>query len=94
MKLLTKALEKKLPDLSRDISNPKLIVKLFHPMSNWTWYIAQYDPKTKECFGLVDGFEREWGYFSLAELEEIRVHGLPIERDMWFAPCHKEDLKD
>ncbi len=36
-------------------------------------------------FGLVDGFELEWGEFTLSELEDI--HGpmnLKIERDMYF----------
>ena len=38
-------------------------------------------------FGLVIGHEIELGYFSLAELEEVRGPlGLPIERDEWFQP--------
>ena len=35
-----------------------------------------------------DGLEVELGYFSLAELKEIRGRfGLPIERDRHFEPC-------
>lgn len=46
-------------------------------------------------FGLVNGFESELGYFSLAELKTIRLKGLPIERDLWFkdktlAQCRKD----
>lgn len=38
-------------------------------------------------FGLVDGFERELGYFSLNELQSIRgALGLPVERDLYFTP--------
>ena len=38
-------------------------------------------------FGLVYGHEREFGYFLLSELEEVRgPHGLPIERDLYFKP--------
>ena len=36
-------------------------------------------------FGLVIGFEKELGYFSLAELESARgPMGLAIERDLHF----------
>lgn len=43
-------------------------------------------------FGLLDGFEEEeLGYFSLAELESVHqgkrgLLGLPVERDLYFAP--------
>jgi Protein of unknown function (DUF2958) len=40
------------------------------------------------CFGLVDGHERELGYFSLDELEDVRGSmGLRVERDLYFTPC-------
>jgi len=67
-------------------------VKLFTPWSNWTWYVSEYDPAERLCFGIVVGFEREYGYFSLAELEEIRgPGGLRIERDLHWSP---KPLKD
>jgi hypothetical protein len=34
----------------------------------------------------VCGFEKEIGYFSLSELQGIKVHGLGMERDMHFKP--------
>jgi hypothetical protein len=38
-------------------------------------------------FGYVIGFEKEWGYFALSELEAIRgAGGLTIERDLYFTP--------
>ena len=38
-------------------------------------------------FGLVDGLERELGYFSLSELQKARGPlGLPIERDLHWRP--------
>ena len=83
MKLLTKALEKKLPAL-RTGSN-KAYVKWFTPDSNYTWFVMEYDPETGDCFGLVDGLEKEFGYFNLKEIEGIRgKFGLPVERDQWF----------
>lgn len=38
------------------------------------------------CFGYVIGFEAEFGYFSLTELEEVNVRGIVIERDCYFEP--------
>lgn len=62
-------------------------VKLFTPWTNWTWYASEYDPEQRLCFGVVVGHERELGYFSLAELEEIRgPGGLRIERDLHWKP--------
>ena len=44
-------------------------------------------------FGLVDGFEKELGYFSLAELEAVRGPlGLPIERDLYWKPKTLEEI--
>lgn len=87
MKLLTKEIEKKLPALysneNRGPDETKVIVKFFTPWSNWTWYATEYDPVNRMFFGLVDGFERELGYFSLDELESIKgPFGLKIERDI------------
>ena len=62
--------------------------KLFSPFSNWTWYVTEMDPETGECFGLVQGFETELGYFSLDELAEATVFGgVPaVERDLYWQP--------
>ena len=62
--------------------------KLFSPFGNWTWYITEMDPETGECFGLVQGFETELGYFSLDELAEATVFGgVPaVERDLYWQP--------
>ena len=67
--------------------DPIARVKFFTPDSNWTWYVAELDPRERLCFGLVDGHEREFGYFSLDELEEVRGPlGLKIERDLYWRP--------
>lgn len=87
MKLLTKEILKSLPPLYSQENNPDPIVrvKFFHPMSNWTWYATEYDGKDI-FFGLVDGFEKELGNFSLSELQSVKIHGLGIERDLYFEP--------
>jgi len=87
MKLLTKALRKELPGIGttdgRDKKEIKVIVKFFHPVSDWTWYAWEFDGKDK-FFGLVIGHEKEMGSFYLSELESCMVKGLPIERDIYF----------
>ena len=96
MKLLTKKLEGQFPKLNETegipIEEKKVIAKYFHPMSNWTWYAVEYDPKDRLFFGLVDGFDKEWGYFSLTELESVKVHGLGIERDLYFGQPKIKDI--
>jgi hypothetical protein len=91
VKLLTKELEKKLPKLgSQDGKDPKtvpIIVKFFHPCSSYTWYASEGEKLENgdwEFFGLVRGHENELGYFRLSELQEVKVRGLSIERDMYF----------
>jgi len=90
MKLLTKAIENVIPGLDeQDGLGDDAIVhaKFFTPDGSWTWYATEYDPATRMFFGLVDGFDKELGYFSLDELEGVRgALGLPIERDAWFKP--------
>ena len=90
MKLLTKELEKKLPSLyEQDGKGDEAIAyaKFFDPCGKWTWYATEYDPKTREFFGLVDGEYKELGYFTLDQLEGFtNFLGLGIERDIHFTP--------
>ena len=69
--------------------------KLFSPYSNWTWYITEIDAATGQCFGLVDGLEREIGYFDLTELAETTVYGgVPaVERDLYWEPKTLGEIK-
>ncbi len=90
MMLLTAEIRKKLPKLgvneAKGMGAP-IVVKFFHPMSSWTWYATEFDGDDT-FFGLVDGFEKELGYFSLRELETTVVRGLHIERDRYFGFEH------
>ncbi len=88
MKLLTKELRAKLPPLysTEKDKDPTAVVKFFTPDSSWTWFATEFDGEDR-FFGLVDGFDKELGYFSLSELASARGPlGLPIERDRWFSP--------
>ena len=95
MKLLTKEIRKKLPPLySQDGNGGQAVVhaKFFTPDSNWTFYASEFDGQDM-FFGLVDGFEKELGYFSLSELENGRgPMGLPIERDLYWQPKTLEEI--
>ena len=96
MKLLTKKILKQIPPLytQEHLGDVAVVyVKFFTPWSNWTWYATEYDPDKRMFFGLVDGQERELGYFSLDELESAKgPFGLLIERDMYFNPTLLGDL--
>lgn len=90
MELLPKDVQDQLPPLySQDGKGWDAIaqVKFFTPTSSWTWWATEYDPETRTFFGLVEGFERELGYFSLDELQEVRgPFGLGVERDLYWNP--------
>jgi len=64
-------------------------IKYFTPDAGWTWYVMQGQPEGADFlfFGLVEGLERELGYFRLSELEGVRgPMGLPVERDLYWQP--------
>ena len=83
----------KLPSLEPEEAEPIARIKLFDPTGSWTWYIAAYDPATRAAYGLVDGFEKEYGTFDMQELVEHRGRfGLPIERDLHWKPCPLRSL--
>jgi hypothetical protein len=92
MKLLTKAIEKKLlannaeMEASAGSLSLKPVVKYFNPTGAATWLISDMD-KNGMMFGLADlGMgSPEMGYVMLEELESIKLpFGLGIERDLSF----------
>ena len=94
MKLLTKEIEEKFMQQGctegmkpEDI---QVIAKFFHPWASWRWYATEYDQESRMFFGLVNGFEKELGYFSLDELESVKIMGLSIERDLYFSGTLEE----
>ena len=89
MILLTKQNRRDLPPLlAQEDAGAQAVahVKFFTPDSDWSWYATEFDGEDT-FFGLVEGFETELGYFSLAELKTARgPHGMPIERDLYWRP--------
>ena len=99
MNLLTKKIKSELPKLyaQENKGNEAIVyVKFFTPDSDWTWYATEgeevIDEETGEVldfrfFGLVNGLEKELGYFSLNELKMYNSPlGLTIERDLYWEP--------
>jgi hypothetical protein len=92
MKLIAKEIEKKLskfPLYSQDGKEEKeVVVKFFNPYSGWRWYVCEGEKQEDGdwlFFGLVEGAAKEWGYFTLSQLESIRTpFNLGIERDLYF----------
>ena len=73
--------------------DPIAHIKLF--IDGWTWYIIEIDKSDyNTCYGLVDGFEQELGYFSLSELESISdSYGLKAELDSSFKATKLSKIK-
>ena len=98
MQLMTDSLAKTIPPLyAQDGKGNNAIVyaHYFCPYNGWDWYMTEYDPDTKEGFGLVKGWDDELGYFSIAEFEQINnSKGFPlIERDLYWTPCRLGDVR-
>ena len=95
--LLTNEQLKSIPELyaSTILKDPICKFKIFLPNSNWTWYIIEINKEDNNtCFGLVDGFEQELGYFSLSELESISdSYGLKAELDSSFKATKLSKIK-
>lgn len=100
MKLLTQELKKKIPSLystdSVPLKDKEAICKFFNPVGIGTWYVIEGQEEDGDyiLFGLVDLHEQEFGYFSLKELEAIRLpYGLKIERDIHFEKMKLSKLR-
>ena len=87
--------EMKIPKLyeTEEQKDPIAHIKLF--IDGWTWYVIEIDKSDyNTCYGLVDGFEQELGYFSLSELESISdSYGLKAELDSSFKATRLSKIK-
>ena len=93
MKLLTKAIEKKLEKTSLystdavPVEEKAVLVKFFNPYGSGTWFVFEAEKLEGgdyRFFGLAHIHEWELGYFLLSELMEgmENTYGLPLERDL------------
>lgn len=91
--LLPASLRAQLPPIgAQEKLGPAAVAHVKFFLGAWTWYVTEFDGKD-ELFGLVDGHEKELGYFSLAELESLRgPFGLPVERDLYWTPTTLREI--
>ena len=95
-KLMINAIRDAIPALysQEQVQDPTAHFKFFTPDSSWNWYATEFDPIEGMFFGLVDGQERELGYFMLSELEETKgPRGMRIERDIHWSPRPLSECK-
>ena len=100
MKLITKAIEKKLdatPIGSTDGqgADAPVIVKFFNPYGAGTWLVTEAERDEDGTFlfyGAAHIHSWEWGYFSERELRSLVKFGRPqIEREMYAPPATVRD---
>ena len=88
MELLPSELQQQLPKLyaQEGAEDHFVYIKYFFPAANWTWFVTEGEPRGEDFlfFGYVIGLEKEWGYFTLRQLEEVKYRGLCVERDLYF----------
>ena len=100
MKLLSAELRSQIPPLYSQehlkLEEKTVHAKFFFPAGNWTWFVTEGEEEDGDfrMFGYVIGFEKEWGYFSLNELESVEVNGLTVERDLYFTPATFKEVMD
>lgn len=98
MKLITKKIEDQLakyPLYSQDNKGENAIAVCKFFLQGYTWYVleAQKNGSDYKFFGIVDGEDKEYGYFTLSELQSLRGHwGLTVERDIYFKPTEIRNI--
>ena len=111
--LLPVTLKERMPPLysQEHEPDPLVVCKFFDPVGSWTWYATEGSPVDEDgyydtnkekvdylFFGLVVGFVKELGYFSLTELQTLKeglrgMRALPIERDVHFRPQRLSEIR-
>ncbi len=99
MKLITKELDKQLEKQGKlvrtdQVKGLKAIAHIFHPLSSYDAYLIGYSMEDNKdyVFALVKGFEVEYGDVYIPEMEEVKISGLSMERDLYFMPTDVEEL--
>ncbi len=99
MKLMTKAIENtlaKYPLYSQDGKGGNAVALCKFFLQGYTWYVLEGEKKGDDYlfFGIVNGVEKEYGYFTLSQLQQVRGRwGLKVERDLYFKPTRVKDIK-
>ena len=97
--LMPDSIRKQLPKLystEKELIGDKVAyARYFFPMGAYTAYLLEYDPKSRIGFGAVTmGYGWELGNMSLDEMEGVKIHGLGIERDLFFSPKKLHEIAE
>lgn len=97
--LMPDSIRKQLPKLYSTekelIGDKTAYARYFFPMGAYTAYLLEYDPKSRIGFGAVTmGYGWELGNMSLDEMQEVKIHGLGIERDLYFTPKKLHEIAE
>ena len=72
------------------------VIHLHFFIGGCDWYVAEYDGDDL-FFGFAvlndDMPNSEWGYFTLSELKDINIHGLEIDRDLYWKPTPAKEIE-
>lgn len=83
------------PLIKDDIEeNPILQIKFEHPPTGWEWYPTFFNLHSLQFYGFVRGIDKEWGNFSLDELNSIKdIYGMGVVQDKNFKPIRFSELQ-
>src|SRR6266487_2137875 len=65
------------------------IFEVWESLNGWYWFVTEYHEETF-AFGLMKGWETEWGEFDLKELRRLarRLKVWKVQKRNWaFCPC-------
>lgn len=82
---------------TEDVPFEEKIVEMHFFLGGCDWYAVEYSPEESVFFGyaiLNNDFQNaEWGYFSFAELCELKIgRGFEVDRDLHWAPTRAREV--
>lgn len=89
IKLIDEELKRRFKEVWEQILEKKVLVlaRFYAPWNDWSWYVAEYYPEHKVCYGFVSHEDRR-AYFSLVQIEDIQwPYWVQIQRDTCFGEC-------
>jgi len=102
MELLPESIKKTLPKLGSTEgtagADKVAVVKYFFPAGRYTLYVVEGGQEGDDftffgyCVSALGADCDEWGYASLAELRDMKVRGLKMERDLHFKPTKMSEI--
>ena len=86
---MSRSLPSGIPDLyaTEHDKNPIIHAVFVHLGSSWRWYVTEFDGQNT-FFGLVAGFEVEFGYFHKSELEQNGCELLSAWKPVRLSAAH------